>query len=130
MSGPTIEAVLAIARQVPIFPCRVREEWIEKDGPRVRRGPKSPYTETGFKAASQDPDQLRQWHQRYPGCLWGVPTGSLTKLIAIDYDPGKATQETQDWIAEHSKPIEQTPERRAEISERLKAARAKITGAE
>lgn len=102
MTAPSLAEVLKVARQVPVFPCRVHEEWIELDGKRVRRGPKSPYTTDGFKAASQDPDQIEYWYRQYPDCLWGVPTGRTTRLIVLDYDPSKVTPATDEWIEAHT----------------------------
>jgi hypothetical protein len=107
MKSPSLEEVLTIARAVPVFPCRVHEEWIEINGERKRRGPKSPYTETGFKAASQDPIQIERWYREYPECLWGVPTGRATRLVVLDYDPGKVTPATDEWIEAHTEVLMQ-----------------------
>lgn len=42
------------------------------------------------KEASSDPAQIAQWITDYPGCKWGVPTGSANGVIAVDIDTGEA----------------------------------------
>lgn len=89
-----LDQVLALARLVPVFPCRSTT-----DG---KRKAKSPLTANGFLDASQEGQQIKAWYDMHPGCLWGVPMGSTTRLVAIDYDPDKATQVSQDWVAAHT----------------------------
>lgn len=82
-----IDAIIALAKKYPVFPC----------------GPdKSPRTERGFHAATQDPDTIRRWWRRWPDSLVGVPTGPITGLVVIDYDPDKAASATNSWIAENT----------------------------
>lgn len=89
-----LEQVLSLARLVPVFPCR--------HAPEGKRKAKSPLTANGFLDATQDEHLVRQWFDMHPDCLWGVPMGSTTRLVAIDYDPDKATQVSEDWVQAHT----------------------------
>jgi hypothetical protein len=54
---------------------------------------KKPAIQSGFHAATSNTTQLTEWFSdRYEGCNIGIPTGSASKLIAIDVDqkPGQA----------------------------------------
>lgn len=42
------------------------------------------------KEATTDPEQIARWIADYPGCNWGVPTGLLNGLIAVDVDSDEA----------------------------------------
>lgn len=84
---PEIERIVQFARKYPVFPCA-------QD--------KRPRTKRGFHDASQDPEQVRSWWTRWPDSLVGVPTGQITGIVAIDYDPDKATNATHKWLAEHT----------------------------
>lgn len=90
---PEIERIVAFAKKYPVFPCA-------QD--------KRPRTSRGFHDASQDPDQVRQWWTRWPDSLVGVPTGQTTGLVAIDYDPDKATNATHAWLADHTEQLTST----------------------
>ena len=93
-----VERVLELAKRVPVFPCRRRDE--ADQGGRTLRA-KSPLTSNGFKAATQDEAQIRRWWSERPDALVGVPTGSVTRIVAVDYDHKSAGQAAQDWISEH-----------------------------
>jgi hypothetical protein len=93
-----VERVLELAKRVPVFPCRRRDE-ADQSGRTLRA--KSPLTSNGFKAATQDEAQIRRWWSERPDALVGVPTGSTTRIVAVDYDHKSAGQAAQDWIAEH-----------------------------
>lgn len=96
----SIESVLRLAKHVPVFPCRPREEQGFKNGrPTVYRA-KSPYPENGFLDATQDEAQIKAWWKEYPDALVGVPTGQTTRLIAIDWDPDKHADTTGAWLQE------------------------------
>jgi hypothetical protein len=66
-----------ITRMIPLFPCR------SDGGPRLR---KTPLTPNGFKDASIDTEVVRHWEQRYPPCLWGMPTGTASGFVVLDID--------------------------------------------
>lgn len=82
----SIDAVLNLARHIPVFPCKRN---------------KKPLTEHGFKEATQDPDTIRSWWKINPDALVGVPTGSITGMVAIDYDIGKRSEPTDAWMTDH-----------------------------
>jgi P4 family phage/plasmid primase-like protien len=100
-----LDEVLALARQVPVFPCRRHAETIEVRGKPRTYKPKSPLTEHGFEDASQEEWTIREWFTSYPDCLWGVPTGSTTGLVAIDYDTEKADETARDWLTGHAEEL-------------------------
>lgn len=94
----SIEAVLRLARHLPVFPCLAHpKETIVNGKPKMIRA-KSPHIQEGFLKASQDEDQIRVWWKRWPDALVGVPMGQATGLIAIDYDPDKHTDDTGEWL--------------------------------
>ena len=69
-----LQAVLWYAKHgLPVFPCGVRG--------------KEPLTKHGFKDASTDPAQIREWWGKWPNANIGVPTGTVTHLLVLDCDP-------------------------------------------
>ena len=94
----SVERVLELSKRAPVFPCR-RADQTDQDG-RVLKA-KSPLTRNGFKDATQDEQQIRRWWSANPEALVGVPTGSITGLVVIDYDHRSASSAAQDWISEH-----------------------------
>lgn len=64
------------ARGRPVFPC-----WADK----------RPRTPNGFKDATTDPGQIRQWWTRWPDALIGMPTGAPSRVIALDVDNDRDT---------------------------------------
>lgn len=67
-------AALAYAEKgIPVFP--------------LKPGDKKPLTEHGFKDASTDPEQIRQWFKQCPRANIGMPTGERSGLVVIDEDP-------------------------------------------
>ena len=102
LTPAALEAVEALARRFPIFPCRAVEETVTIGGrPRTLK-PKTPLIARGFHAASQDPEQIRAWWGRWPDALVGVPTGSLTALVVVDYDSPKADTAGRAWLEAHA----------------------------
>src|SRR5215469_8136869 len=67
----------AAERDSSLFPCR------PDGGPRLR---KTPLTPNGFKDASQDPEVVQRWIERYPTALWGMPTGAASGYVILDID--------------------------------------------
>ncbi len=98
----SIEAILRVARYLPVFPCRARDEEVIVAGKPKLYKAKSPLTESGFKEATRDEETIRRWWSRWPGALVGVPMGSTTGLVAIDWDPEKHTDATGEWIERHT----------------------------
>lgn len=48
---------------------------------------KHPRTVHGFRNATKDPAQIRKWWEEWPDANIGVPTGTVSGLLAIDIDP-------------------------------------------
>jgi hypothetical protein len=66
-------AALAYARRGrPIFPCK--------------EGGKEPLTRHGFKDATTDEEQIRQWWKKYPDANIASPTGEVSDTLAVDHD--------------------------------------------
>lgn len=97
-----VEAILRVAAKVPVFPCRRSPEEVTVRGERKLAKAKSPYTMNGLKDATQDPARIRAWWSQWPDALVGVPTGTVTNLVVIDYDAHKADEAANDWILEHT----------------------------
>lgn len=93
-----VEKVLELAKKYPVFPCRRTDE---KDSQGRTLKAKSPYTKNGFKDATQDEAQIRRFWAAHPDALVGVPTGSRTGLVVVDFDIGTADAQTQDWLADN-----------------------------
>jgi hypothetical protein len=68
---PLDHALAVAAAGLPVFPCNAE---------------KRPLVETGFKAATLDPRQIRTWWRQFPAALIGVPTGAASRLFAVDLD--------------------------------------------
>jgi len=64
---------------LPVFPCR---ETLTDKG----KIAKSPYTRNGYKDATTDETQIRQWWGQYSNALIGVPTGMVSGIFVIDID--------------------------------------------
>ena len=62
----------------PVFPC-------QEKGERV----KAPYTKSGFKEATMDEKQIREWWGKHPHALIGVPMGEASGLWCLDIDRPK-----------------------------------------
>jgi hypothetical protein len=97
-----VEAILRLASQYPVFPCRRTPEELLVRGDLKLFKAKTPLVLHGFRDASQDADRIRAWWSPHPEALVAVPTGSRTRLIVIDYDIQKADQAANDWLAAHS----------------------------
>jgi KaiC/GvpD/RAD55 family RecA-like ATPase len=79
-----ISAIQSFARTgAPVFPCD---------------SAKRPLTPNGFHDASRDPERIRAWWTRWPGALVGVPMGSVSGLVCIDYDSYKNDPASRDWF--------------------------------
>jgi P4 family phage/plasmid primase-like protien len=102
VTAATLEQVLALARTVPVFPCRRFPKTVAFKGREVVRKAKSPLTQHGFMDASQDPEVIRDWYLEHDAPLWGVPTGRCTGLVVIDYDTEKTDQAARDWVEAHT----------------------------
>ncbi len=95
------ETVVRFAQQYPVFPCRQFPEYVTVRGEEVLKGAKTPYMTGGFKIATQDPEQIRAWWGRWPNALVGVPTGSRTGLVVVDYDVDKIDAAASEWVQDN-----------------------------
>ena len=94
--APMVEWALYYARRGwPVFPCKPRD--------------KSPYIKGGLNAATTDEETIRDWWQRWPRAMIGVPMGSRSGVWAVDPDPPKKPGEPDGravWavlVAKHGK---------------------------
>jgi hypothetical protein len=55
---------------------------------------KHPLTPGGIKAASADPDQVREWWAHWPWAGVGLLTGSHSGLVVVDVDPAHGGRES------------------------------------
>jgi Bifunctional DNA primase/polymerase, N-terminal len=86
------EALMLARRGVPVFPCRADKV------PLVKLGP-------GFKHATTDADQIREWWSQWPNALVSVRTG--IKFVVLDIDLAKHTEAAQ-WYGRANLPITRT----------------------
>lgn len=107
-SVPPIEAIVRLAQKVPVFPCRRSAEEVTLNGRTRVLKPKSPLTSRGFLDATQDPDRIRTWWKRWPDALVGVPTGTITGLLVVDFDAHKAGDAARAWVNLHTDWLLQT----------------------
>jgi bifunctional DNA primase/polymerase-like protein len=59
---------------------------------------KAPTCPNGFKAATREPDAIRELWRRWPGPLIGVPTGAMSGFDVLDIDRDKGGGV---WYAAH-----------------------------
>jgi hypothetical protein len=82
--------------------------WIKEDGgcscPKGKACGKSsgkhPLTPNGFKDASSDPEQIRQWWTQNPYANIGFPTGVKNDLTILDVDGEEGVQALERFAAE------------------------------
>jgi hypothetical protein len=78
-SSPFADRALPVAaRGIPVFAAN--------PAPTTEEGGKKPYTANGFKDATTDPDQIREWGTKWPDALIAMPTGAVSGLWVIDVD--------------------------------------------
>jgi Bifunctional DNA primase/polymerase, N-terminal len=74
--NPLLAAALNYAKRgLPVFPCR--------------RADKSPLAPHGFKDATTDHQQIRQWWSKWPSAMIGMPTGMASGIVVIDIKAGR-----------------------------------------
>ena len=83
-----LEVALSIANVfgLKVFPCR-------SSGPQA----KAPLTKNGFKDATREMDQIREFWMRYPDAFVGVPTGEKNGIFVIDIDVGSGKKGEETW---------------------------------
>lgn len=102
--GPNLKAALYhAAAGRPVFPCC----------PRTKR-PSIPKSAggNGFKDATTDPVQLRQWWAQYPEAVPGMPTGARVGVFVLDVDdkPGKVGRDSLAQLVQEFGPLPPTVE--------------------
>jgi hypothetical protein len=89
----TVYEALRLARRgISVFPCKNLPGHDDD---------KKPLTDHGFKDASADPAQVREWWRKNPDALVGVPTGD--KFVVVDCD--LQHPEAQHWYAQANIPL-------------------------
>jgi bifunctional DNA primase/polymerase-like protein/AAA domain-containing protein/primase-like protein len=84
-----LSEVIRVSETWPVFPCREKAEPGHKE--------KSPYTEGGFKSASQERPQITTWWRKHPRAMIGVPTGAESKFWVLDLDVKDGNRSALDW---------------------------------
>jgi hypothetical protein len=90
MENETLQAALWLAQQgIPVFPCHSPEglNGCSCRNPRCTSQGKHPRTEHGFKNASTDSQQIREWWGQWPEANLAIATGTLSGLLVLDFDP-------------------------------------------
>lgn len=84
---------------IPVFPVREKDYsyTVEKSGKTRVLNAKSPYTRTGFKAATKDQKEIDAFWFNYPNAAVGVPTGLHSGLLVIDIDDGNGKNGEATW---------------------------------
>lgn len=100
-SRPMIEYALAYAALGwPVFPVQWVEQSVDNESGEVQnrcscksptcdRAGKHPLTRGGFRDASSDAEQVRQWWSQWPMANIGVTTGPTCWVLDIDFRHGK-----------------------------------------
>jgi KaiC/GvpD/RAD55 family RecA-like ATPase len=100
-----VEAVLRLSKHFPVFPCRRYPENVMVRGALKLMKAKSPLTQHGLHDASQDESTIRAWWAQWPDALAGVPTGSTTQLVVVDFDAPKADAAANEWLMAHTEQL-------------------------
>ena len=77
-----ISIALEVAENYPVFPCNSK---------------KQPVCNGGFKAATQDPDQIEILFKAATATLIGVPTGEISGMSVVDIDVRDGKQ-GEEWM--------------------------------
>jgi hypothetical protein len=81
-----IETALEVAEEYPVFPCDAK---------------KRPVCQGGFKAASQDPDEVERLFSIPGAALIGIPTGEVSGISVIDIDV-RDGKEGKEWVEKNA----------------------------
>jgi hypothetical protein len=89
MNNPKLQAALAYAAKgKPVFPCGIN---------------KKPLVAGGFKSATTDPAQIREWWTKWPDASIGMPTGTATGVFVLDVDLPDGPASLEALEAKHGK---------------------------
>jgi Bifunctional DNA primase/polymerase, N-terminal len=89
MMPPVEHAIIRANLGTPVFPYKAD---------------KKPYTAHGYKDATCDLDQIRQWWKQWPDALIGIPTGE--RFVVVDLD--LRHYEAQNWYSRANLPLTRT----------------------
>jgi Virulence-associated protein E/Bifunctional DNA primase/polymerase, N-terminal/Primase C terminal 2 (PriCT-2) len=93
-----LEAALAYSRMSwRVFPLHTMIDGKCSCGKACSSPAKHPRTKSGFKEATDDPEQIRKWWGRYPDANIGIATGS--GLVVVDIDGPEGAAEFKELIA-------------------------------
>ena len=97
------------------FPCRGKTDtWTDsKTGEEREAKAKTPLIREWGKAATADNTKLSEWRELYPGCMWGLPTGTSNGVFVVDLDCGHAAgndgvENLAKYCAKHGHEFPQT----------------------
>jgi hypothetical protein len=103
MENETLQAALWLAQQgIPVFPCHCPEglNGCSCHNPRCSKPGKHPRTEHGFKDAKTDPEQIKSWWTQRPDANLAIPTGTLSGLLVMDFDPRNGAPSDREGCAQ------------------------------
>lgn len=69
---------------------------------------KHPLTKHGFKDATTEPEQIRQWWEKWQDANIGIATGKVSKLVVMDEDPRNGSVQSVEKLEEEYGPIPHT----------------------
>jgi hypothetical protein len=72
----------------PLLPLARAAEIAQREGMPLSKVAKRPTTKHGFKDATTDTDEIRQWWERHPDSNIGVATGHLFDVVDVDTHKG------------------------------------------
>ncbi len=125
-AGAGVAAGLEWYEALPVIPCREKdseEKEKDKDGnlildektgkPIPRFKAKRPLTLHGVYDASSAPERIAAWKRRFPGCMWGLPTGKGSGFWVLDLDrnhtPGvDGVKNFEQYCFDHGHEVPQT----------------------
>lgn len=93
-----------------VFPCYEINEQGNcacSKGPACGNPGKHPRTPSGFKNASTDPEQIREWLRRWPRANWAIACGA-SRLAVVDVDPRNNGDETLAALEKAYAPLPDT----------------------
>ena len=92
----TLNAALEYATQFgwPVIPCKR----------------KTPLTRNGYRDATVEPSQIRQWWQRHPDANIGIPSGKRSGFDALDVDSKYYGDEALEELTSVNGRLPETPE--------------------
>ena len=71
---------------------------------------KVPRVDGGYKAATTDPEQIKEWWTRWPDADIGIRTGIESGLVVLDVDPRNGGDESLAALIEEHGGLPPTPE--------------------